>query len=60
MARPFGLKPMLWADEVKETISWYVTTPGFGEGNFPYDGMRAFAIRDRNGYIIQFGQDLGA
>jgi uncharacterized glyoxalase superfamily protein PhnB len=112
--------PMLWVDDVRATIDYYVSVLSFNEANFsedpswgvvekhkvkimlakpgpnwPYDkphftgslylrtddadawwdflkdkatvyypiedfkyGMREFAIRDCNGYILQFGQDI--
>lgn len=112
--------PMLWVDDVRKTIDYYVSVLGFDEANysaepewgvvekhfvsimfskpndhvsykgpqftgsfyfrtddadawwgylkdratvvypiedFPY-GMREFAIKDCNGYILQFGQDI--
>jgi uncharacterized glyoxalase superfamily protein PhnB len=114
------LDPMLWVDDVKATIDWYVNTLGFEEKNYvgewqwgvvvkdaitimltkpnehaPYAGpqftgslymhmdnveelweklkdgphiyyglenfeygMREFAIKDCNGYILQFGHDI--
>jgi uncharacterized glyoxalase superfamily protein PhnB len=120
MAKLFHMRPMLWVDDVKATIDWYVKTLDFEEGNYvetwqwsvvkkddvlimlakpnehtAYDGpkftgslyintddvdslwkklkgnsyiyygldnfeygMREFAIKDCNGYILQFGQDL--
>lgn len=116
------LAPMLWVDDVRATIDYYVSVLGFEEANYqpdwlwglvekdavrimlagqnehiPYNGpqftgslylrtddveawwnnlkdkadvyyaienfeygMREFAIRDCNGYIIQFGQDISA
>ena len=120
MAKLFQLRPMLWVDDVRATIDWYVHNLDFEEGSFvegwqwgivtkdevmimfakpnehtPYNGpvftgslyintddvdslwqklqhtpyiyygldnfeygMREFAIKDCNGYILQFGQDL--
>lgn len=114
------ITPMLWVDDVRATIDYYVSTLGFEEGNYnedwgwgviekhkveimlakpnehtPYEkpmftgslylytddveawwnflkdranvyypiddfeyGMREFAIKDCNGYILQFGQDI--
>lgn len=115
-----NLRPILWVDDVRSTIDWYVLVLGFQEGNYseewqwgavirdeveimfakptqhsPYDGpkftgslyintdhvetiwnrlkdspfvyygletfeygMKEFAIRDINGYILQFGQEV--
>jgi uncharacterized glyoxalase superfamily protein PhnB len=115
-----SLRPILWVDDVKKTIDWYVSQLGFEKQKFeeylqwgevkkdevwimfakpnehmPYEGskftgslylntddidawwqklkdssfifygienfeygMREFAIRDCNGYIIQFGQEI--
>src|SRR5438105_11371570 len=120
MAKLLAMRPMLWVDDVRATIDWYVSVLGFEEGNYvadwqwgiikkdevlimlakpnehtPYNGpmftgslyintddvddlweslrgssyvvygldnfeygMREFAIKDYNGYILQFGQDL--
>ena len=114
------LTPMLWVDDVRATIDFYVSVLGFDEANYSEDpawgvvekhyisimfskpnahieyekpvftgslylrtddadawwgylkdkatvlypiedfhyGMREFAIRDCNGYILQFGQDI--
>lgn len=114
------ITPMLWVDDVRATIDYYVSTLGFDEANYneawgwgviekhkvtimlakpnahtPYEkpmftgslylqtddveawwnylkdranvfypiedfeyGMREFAIKDCNGYILQFGQDI--
>ena len=114
------ITPMLWVDDVRATIDYYVTTFGFDEANYvedmgwgvvekhdikimftkpiqhmPYEkpqftgslylrtdgvdawwsflkdranifypiedftyGMREFAIKDCNGYILQFGEDI--
>jgi len=41
-----------WWDKLKQTDYIY-----YGIENFEY-GMREFAIKDCNGYILQFGQDL--
>jgi uncharacterized glyoxalase superfamily protein PhnB len=115
-----NLRPMIWVDDVKATIDWYVNTLGFENANYvqdwqwgvvtkdeveimfakpnehiPCDGpkftgsfyfntdnvdalwqkfkdssficyppetfeweMKEFAIKDPNGYILQFGQDV--
>jgi uncharacterized glyoxalase superfamily protein PhnB len=115
-----NLRPMLWVNDVKATIDWYVNTLEFERGDYveewqwgsvfrdsvrimfakpnehtPYKGpvftgslymntddvktlweklkdtpfvyygletfeygMREFAIKDLNGYILQFGQDV--
>ncbi|MBL7740622.1 MAG: VOC family protein [Chitinophagaceae bacterium] len=115
------ITPMLWVDDVRATIDYYVSVLGFDEGNYLEDagwgvvekhkvrimltkpnehlsyekpvftgslyirtedadvwwhflkdktdvlypiedfayGMREFAIRDCNGYILQFGHDIG-
>jgi uncharacterized glyoxalase superfamily protein PhnB len=115
-----SLRPMIWVDNVEQTIEWYVSELGFEEINYaeewqwglvkkdevclmmakpdehtsyngpqftgsfyfntdnvdewwdklknsPYIfyglenfeyGMREFAIKDCNGYILQFGQEL--
>ena len=115
----FNLRPILWVNDVRETIDWYVATLGFEEANyiekwswgqvikdeirvmfgrptefvrqgkseftgslyfnvddvetiwqnkdspyvyysletFEYE-MKEFAIKDPNGYILQFGQDV--
>lgn len=117
-----GLRPILWVDQVRATLDWYITELGFEEGDYveewqwarickddveimlarpnahiPYSapaftgsfylrtgdvnawweklknksyvfypvdnfsyGMREFAIRDCNGYILQFGQEWEA
>jgi uncharacterized glyoxalase superfamily protein PhnB len=44
-------------DEVWELLKDKVTIE-YPIENFDY-GMREFAIRDCNGYIVQFGQDIG-
>ena len=43
----------LW-DKLKDTTHIY-----YGIENFEY-GMREFAIKDNNGYILQFGQEIPA
>jgi uncharacterized glyoxalase superfamily protein PhnB len=115
-----AITPMLWVDDVRATIDYYVSVLGFDEANFSEDppwgvvekhkvrimfsrpnehisyngpqftgtlylrtddadawwgflkdranifypirdfeyGMREFAIKDCNGYIMQFGQDI--
>jgi uncharacterized glyoxalase superfamily protein PhnB len=115
-----SITPMLWVDDVRATIDYYVSVLGFDEANYmtepewgvvekhkvkimlakpgknwPYDkpcftgslylqtddadawwsflkdkatiyypiedfkyGMREFAIKDCNGYILQFGQEI--
>src|SRR5262245_26686026 len=114
------ISPMLWVDDVRATIDYYVTTFGFDEENYseewgwgvvskheikimfskpskhmPYEkphftgslyirtdaadvwwnflkdranifypiedfeyGMREFAVKDCNGYILQFGEEI--
>lgn len=121
MAKLFYLRPVLWVDDVRATIDWYVNTLGFSEAAYKEDlqwgevekdgtaimfskptahlsytgpqfsgsfymatddveamwqalkntplvyygletfdyGMKEFAIKDCNGYILQFGQDTG-
>ena len=119
MAKLLNLRPIVWVDDVRATIDWYVKTLGFKETAYrsdlqwgeaekgavavmfskpndhvPYNGpqfsgsfyfftddaealwndlkdtpyvyygletfeygMKEFAIKDCNGYILQFGQD---
>jgi uncharacterized glyoxalase superfamily protein PhnB len=42
-----------WWERLKDT-----TTVVYPIENFDY-GMREFAIRDNNGYILQFGKEIG-
>lgn len=44
-------------DEIWETLKDKIAID-YPIENFEY-GMREFAIRDCNGYLIQFGQDIG-
>ena len=122
MAKLLHLRPILWVDDVRATIDWYVETLGFTETAYREDlqwgevekdavaimfskpnehveynrpsfsgslymmiddadslwqflkdtphvyygletfeyGMKEFAIKDCNGYILQFGQDVEA
>jgi catechol 2,3-dioxygenase-like lactoylglutathione lyase family enzyme len=62
-----ALTPILNTGDLKGTIHFYTTVPGFtcvaldenaGWGSLTSYGMREFAIYDNNSYLLQFGQEV--
>lgn len=54
-----ALRPILWTNQLNETVQFYTNILGFTchEKNDDW-GMREFAIYDNNGYLLQFGQEV--